>query len=68
MELIETHLGMPNSCFVCGKVVAGETWYARNIDEARSGMGGHKKCVTKHFAPPPEPEPVEPEPEPEPEE
>jgi hypothetical protein len=66
MELIETTLGMPNTCFVCGKAVAGETWFARNVDEARSGGGGHKKCLQKHFKLE-APALVEPEPEPEPE-
>ncbi len=63
MDLIETSVGLPNNCFVCGKPVAGGTWYARHIDEALSGLGGHKKCLEKHFAPPKVEEPEEPQPE-----
>ena len=33
-----TTIGLPNTCSVCGKPQEGE-WYAKNIDEARSGLG-----------------------------
>lgn len=45
MELIETSVGLPNTCTVCGGWINDSTWFAHNTDEARSGMGGHKKCM-----------------------
>jgi hypothetical protein len=44
-ELIETSVGLPNTCTVCGGWINEDTWFARNVDAARSGMGGHKKCM-----------------------
>jgi hypothetical protein len=40
----ETDVGLPNTCCICGKP-PGKTWYARNRDEARSGLGVCKKCA-----------------------
>jgi ribosome-binding protein aMBF1 (putative translation factor) len=40
----ETDAGLPNTCSVCGKD-PGATWYARNRDEARSGLGVCKDCA-----------------------
>ena len=45
MELIETSVGLPNSCTVCGKPITTATWFAPHIDAARSGGGGHKGCL-----------------------
>ena len=36
--MIETSVGLPNSCCVCGVPQVG-TWYAENEDVARSGGG-----------------------------
>jgi hypothetical protein len=47
MELIETSVGLPNNCTVCGKPITTETWFAEHIDGARSGVAGHKACMTK---------------------
>lgn len=47
MELIETSVGLPNTCTVCGKPITTETWFAEHIDGARSGVAGHKACMTK---------------------
>lgn len=47
MELLETSVGLPNSCTVCGKPITTKTWFAENIDGARSGTAGHKACMTK---------------------
>jgi hypothetical protein len=37
--MIITAAGLPNSCSVCGRVIAGDLWYARSEDAARSGGG-----------------------------
>lgn len=62
MDLIETSVGLPNTCTVCGGWINESTWFAHNVDEARSGMGGHKKCLVPT---PPKRSKAESEPEPE---
>lgn len=43
---METKRGLPNSCYVCGTPIpASKTWFARNIDEARSGKGFCPDCM-----------------------
>ncbi len=44
MALIQTAKGLPNTCSICGKKITTQEWYARNEDDARAGLGGHKKC------------------------
>jgi len=51
-DLKLTAVGIPNSCYVCGKM-QHVMWYAKNNDEARSGHGlcaedaGVKPNITK---------------------
>jgi phosphohistidine phosphatase SixA len=47
MELIETSVGLPNTCSVCGKPIEEKTWFAEHVDGARSGVAGHKACMKK---------------------
>ncbi len=37
MVLIETAIGLPNTCTICGRN-PGETWYMETEDKARSGI------------------------------
>jgi predicted flap endonuclease-1-like 5' DNA nuclease len=49
---METKAGLPNSCQQCGiPIAADETWFARNIDEARSGKGICASCLVAEASP-----------------
>lgn len=42
--MIETTIGLPNTCSICGQP-AGQTWFAECEDYARAGGGMHEGCV-----------------------
>lgn len=42
--MIETHLGLPNTCSRCGRP-AGPTWWADTVDAARAGQGLCADCA-----------------------
>ncbi len=42
--MIETKIGLPNTCCKCGKN-PGETWFAPHVDAARSGHGFCHACA-----------------------
>jgi len=44
--MIETRAGLPNSCSVCGRMMPGPTWWARDVDAARSGLGMCEDAAT----------------------
>ena len=44
--MIETREGLPNSCSVCGRMMPGPTWWARDVDAARSGLGMCEEAAT----------------------
>lgn len=42
--MMETTKGLPNNCSQCGTPIL-ETWFSRNLDEARSGKGFCADCI-----------------------
>lgn len=45
-QYIETHLGLPNTCFKCGEPIPeGQPWYAEHEDAARAGLGLCAACA-----------------------
>lgn len=52
-DTMETSQGLPNSCTQCGTPIpANGTWFARNVDEARSGKGLCAECMVTASRPP----------------
>ena len=50
--MMETTAGLPNSCYQCATPVTTGSWFARNIDEARSGKGFCADCLVKEATAP----------------
>lgn len=44
--MIETSIGLPNSCSVCGLPITEKTWWAADLDAARNGGGMHAGCLS----------------------
>jgi len=48
--MIQTSIGLPNTCAQCGKSCIG-AWWAESVDAARSGDGRCEACANPRLAP-----------------
>jgi hypothetical protein len=48
--MIQTSIGLPNTCAKCGKPCTGQ-WWAENVDAAHAGDGRCEACVALRLEP-----------------